>query len=59
MTMPQTIEATGHPVVADGDVKRMLTNGEWVRAGSGKTFESRPTSTTACHRADHAVPQVL
>src|SRR5215471_17211311 len=45
MTMPQTIEATGHPFVAGGDVKRMLINGEWVRAASGKTFESRNPAT--------------
>src|SRR5215813_776725 len=45
MTMPQTIEATGHPFVAGGDVKRMLINGEWVRAASGKTFETINPST--------------
>src|SRR5260370_39692787 len=40
MAMPQTIEAVRHPY-ANGEVKRMLTNGEGVRAASGKTFESR------------------
>src|SRR5262244_3050937 len=45
MTVPQTIEAMGHPFVAGGDVKRMLINGEWVRAASGKTFESRNPAT--------------
>src|SRR6266404_462446 len=42
--MPQTIEAIRHPY-ANGEVKRMLINGEWVRAASGKTFESRNPAT--------------
>ena len=42
--MPQTIEAVRHPY-ANGEVKRMLINGEWVRAASGKTFESRNPAT--------------
>jgi len=45
MAMPQTIEAVRHSFVAGGDVKRMLINGEWVRAASGKTFESRNPAT--------------
>jgi aldehyde dehydrogenase (NAD+) len=45
MAMPQTIKTTRHPFVASGDVKRMLINGEWVRAASGKSFESRNPAT--------------
>jgi aldehyde dehydrogenase (NAD+) len=45
MAMPQTIEAVRHSFVAGGDVKRMLINGEWVRAASGKTFESHNPAT--------------
>ena len=44
MAMPQTIEAVRHPY-ANGEVKRMLINGEWVRAASGKIFESRNPAT--------------
>src|SRR5499427_2387565 len=44
MAMPQTITQTRHPY-ADGQFKRMLINGEWVRAASGKTFESRNPAT--------------
>jgi hypothetical protein len=44
MAMPQTIQAVPHPY-ANGEVKRMLINGEWVRAASGKTFESRNPAT--------------
>lgn len=44
MAMPQTIEATRHPY-ADGQSKRMLINGDWVRSASGKTFESRNPAT--------------
>jgi aldehyde dehydrogenase (NAD+) len=44
MAMPQTITQTHHPY-ADGQFKRMLINGEWVRAASGKTFESRNPAT--------------
>jgi aldehyde dehydrogenase (NAD+) len=44
MAMPQTIETVRHPY-ANGEVKRMLINGEWVRAASGKTFESRNPAT--------------
>jgi aldehyde dehydrogenase (NAD+) len=44
MAMPQAIEAVRHPY-ANGEVKRMLINGEWVRAASGKTFESRNPAT--------------
>src|SRR3984957_9179358 len=45
MTMPQTIEACRHPFTTGTEVKRMLINGEWVRAASGKTFESRNPAT--------------
>src|SRR5580700_8253669 len=40
MAMPQTITATRH-AYANGQFKRMLINGEWVKSASGKTFESR------------------
>jgi aldehyde dehydrogenase (NAD+) len=45
MAMPQTIEAYRHPFTTGAEVKRMLINGEWVRAASGKTFESRNPAT--------------
>src|SRR5580704_19427799 len=45
MAMPQTIETYRHPFTTGTDVKRMLINGEWVRAASGKTFESRNPAT--------------
>src|SRR5580658_6457756 len=45
MAMPQTIDAVYHPFTGGSDVKRMLINGEWVRAASGKTFESRNPAT--------------
>src|SRR5271170_7033414 len=45
MAMPQTIETYRHPFTIGGDVKRMLINGEWVRAASGKSFESRNPAT--------------
>jgi aldehyde dehydrogenase (NAD+) len=44
MAMPQTIETYRHPF-ADGGFKRMLINGEWVRAASGKSFQSLNPST--------------
>ena len=44
MAMPQTITATRHPY-ANGEFKRMLIDGEWVKAASGKTFESRNPAT--------------
>jgi len=44
MAMPQTITAGRH-VYADGQFKRMLINGEWVKSASGKTFESRNPAT--------------
>jgi aldehyde dehydrogenase (NAD+) len=44
MAMPQTITATRH-AYADGQFKRMLINGEWVKSASGKTFESRNLAT--------------
>ncbi|HVH79665.1 MAG TPA: aldehyde dehydrogenase family protein, partial [Stellaceae bacterium] len=45
MAMPQTIENYRHPFTVSTDAKRMLINGEWVRAASGKTFESRNPAT--------------
>jgi aldehyde dehydrogenase (NAD+) len=42
--MPQTIAATRH-AYAYGQFKRMLINGEWVKSGSGKTFESHNPAT--------------
>lgn len=45
MAMPQTIENYRHPFTVSPEVKRMLINGEWVRAASGKTFESRNPAT--------------
>ena len=44
MAMPQTITAVRH-VYADGQFKRMLINGEWVKSASGKTFDSRNPAT--------------
>jgi aldehyde dehydrogenase (NAD+) len=45
MAMPQTIENYRHPFTVSPEVKRMLINGEWVRAASGKTFESKNPAT--------------
>jgi aldehyde dehydrogenase (NAD+) len=44
MSMPQVTEVVRHRY-ADGKFKGMLINGEWVRAASGKTFESRNPAT--------------
>src|ERR1700740_2155802 len=44
MAMPQTI-TEGRHTYANGEFRRMLINGEWVRAASGKTFESRNPAT--------------
>jgi len=44
MATLQTVIETRHPY-ANGEVKRMLINGAWVRAASGKTFESRNPAT--------------
>jgi aldehyde dehydrogenase (NAD+) len=44
MAMPQAVETVRHPY-ADGQFKRMLIDGEWVRSASGKTFESRNPAT--------------
>src|SRR5215471_2116859 len=44
MAMPKTMERVRHPY-ANGEVKRMLIGGEWVRSASGKTFESRNPAT--------------
>ena len=39
MNVTQRIEATRHPFL-DGKTKRLLINGKWVEALSGKTFDS-------------------
>jgi len=44
MTVAQSITATRH-AFADGKFKPMLIGGEWVKAASGKTFESRNPAT--------------
>ena len=44
MAMPQTAAETRHPY-ADAQFKRMLINGEWVKAASGKIFESHNPAT--------------
>ena len=44
VAMPQTLEAVRHPY-ADGKLKRMLIDGRWVAAASGKSFESRNPAT--------------
>ena len=43
-TISQTIPFTRHPY-ADGGFKKMLIDGQWVAAASGKTFESRNPAT--------------
>src|SRR5215470_13875728 len=43
-TNPQTVPLTRHPY-ADGAFKRMLIDGKWVDAASGKHFESRNPAT--------------
>ena len=53
MAMAQTMETVRHPFTSGSDVKRMLINGEWVRASSGKTFESRsPFLLLRCSSVD-------
>ena len=44
MAQAQTIALTRHPY-ADGSFKRMLIDGRWVEAASGKRFESRNPAT--------------
>ncbi len=44
MAQAQTIPFTRHPY-ADGSFKKMLIDGKWVAAASGKTFESRNPAT--------------
>jgi aldehyde dehydrogenase (NAD+) len=44
MTVAQSITATRH-AFANGKFKPMLIGGEWVKAASGKTFESRNPAT--------------
>src|SRR6201987_2883710 len=44
MAMPQTTTEVRHPY-ANGEFRRMLIDGKWVAAASGKTFESRNPAT--------------
>src|ERR1700744_5246267 len=44
MAQAQTIAFTRHPF-ADGGFKKMLIDGKWVEAASGKTFESHNPAT--------------
>src|SRR5882762_7550758 len=44
MAQAKTIPFTRHPY-ADGSFKKMLIDGSWVAAASGKTFESRNPAT--------------
>src|SRR5499433_1515846 len=44
MAVSQAIPITRHPF-ADGSTKRMLIDGKWVDAASGKTFETRNPAT--------------
>ena len=44
MPQAQTIALTRH-AYADGSLKRILIDGKWVEAASGKTFESRNPAT--------------
>src|SRR5215813_8449518 len=44
MAVTQAIPITRHPF-ADGSFKKMLIDGKWVDAASGKTFESRNPAT--------------
>jgi len=44
MAQAQTIPFTRHPY-ADGGNKKMLIDGQWVSAASGKTFETRNPAT--------------
>ena len=43
-TSPQTIPLARHPY-ADGAFKRMLIDGKWVEAASGKTFTTVDPAT--------------
>src|SRR5712664_513104 len=44
MAVTQAIPITRHPY-ADGSYKKMLIDGKWVDAASGKTFETRNPAT--------------
>src|ERR1700753_1988742 len=44
MAQAKTIPISRHPF-ADGSMKKMLIDGQWVEAASGKTFESRNPAT--------------
>src|SRR5262245_66352064 len=45
MTMPTTTPSLSCPAFLDGRVKRMLIDGKWVEAASGKTFPSLNPAT--------------
>src|SRR5712672_1950785 len=44
MAVTQAVPMTRHPY-ADGSTKKMLIDGQWVAAASGKTFESHNPAT--------------
>src|SRR5882757_1063036 len=44
MAQAKTVPFTRHPY-ADGSFKKMLIDGNWVEAASGKTFESHNPAT--------------
>ena len=44
MAVTQAIPITRHPY-ADGSYKKMLIDGKWVDAASGKRFETRNPAT--------------
>ena len=44
MAVTQAIPITRHPY-ADGSYKKMLIDGQWVDAGSGKRFETHNPAT--------------
>src|SRR5262245_62938210 len=45
MTMPTTTPSLSCPAFLDGGPKRMLIDGKWVEAASGKTFPSLNPAT--------------
>ena len=44
MAVTQAIPMARHPY-ADGSYKKMLIDGQWIDAASGKTFETRNPAT--------------
>ena len=44
MATAQAVRIKSHPY-ADGSFKKMLIDGKWLKAASGKTFESRNPAT--------------